>query len=153
MAKSKVNKQRKQIKRTTRHFQLRVDHPKDIHVRDVLDYARSQRREVTLIRDAVTLFWALENGNIEAIFEFFPQYKAQFAPNTAQALEQFMQILERQQSAQAQTSQPAVGPKQIAAPTFAMPVFEDDDAPTVLVSTTASTDSSLNFVTALRSMQ
>ncbi len=96
MAKKKSTKQRKQIKRTTRHFQLRVDHPKDAHVRDVLDYAKSQRREVTLIRDAVTLFYALENGNIEALFEAFPQYKTQFAPDTAGAIEQFMDILRTQ---------------------------------------------------------
>ena len=27
---------------------------------------------------------------MQELFEFFPQYKAQFAPNTAEALEQFM---------------------------------------------------------------
>ncbi|MBA3871834.1 MAG: hypothetical protein H0X30_22025 [Anaerolineae bacterium] len=97
MSKKKSTKQRKQIKRTTRHFQLRVDHPQDAHVQEVLDYAKSQRREVTMIRDAVTLFYALENGNLEALFEKFPQYKTQFAPSTAEALEQFMEILRQQQ--------------------------------------------------------
>lgn len=77
MAKSRKQKNRKQVKRQTRHFQLRLEHPQDSHVREILDYAKSQRREVTIIREAVTLFWALENGNLEALFERFPQYRAQ----------------------------------------------------------------------------
>jgi hypothetical protein len=46
MAKKKSTKQRKEIKRTTRHFQLRTEHPHDQHVREILDYGKSQRREV-----------------------------------------------------------------------------------------------------------
>lgn len=85
MARSKRSKTkpRKSVKRTTRHFQLRVDNPQDQHVGQVLDYAKSQRREVTMIRDAITLFWALEQGDLNALFEKFPQYKAQFTPPTS----------------------------------------------------------------------
>lgn len=105
MAKRKQSrKQRKQVKRTTRHFQLRVDHPQDAHVREILDYARSQRREVTLIRDAVALFWALENNDLEPLFEKFPQYRAKFSGDggqggggvTNEALQAFMDILRAQ---------------------------------------------------------
>src|SRR5215207_8295262 len=95
MAKRKQSKNRKQVKRQTRHFQLRLEHPQDAHVREVLDYARSQRREVTMIRDAVTLFYALESGNLEALFEKFPQYKAQFTPGgSGGAGEQIQALLE-----------------------------------------------------------
>ena len=83
MAKKKSTKNRKQIKRTTRHFQLRTEHPQDQHVKEVLDYAKSQRREVTLIRDAIALYWALENGNLEALFEKFPAFRASFTPSTS----------------------------------------------------------------------
>lgn len=79
MAKRKTSKNRKPIPRQTRKFQLRLEHKQDSHVREILDFAKSQRREVTLIRDAVSLFWALENGNLDALFEQFPQYKAQLA--------------------------------------------------------------------------
>lgn len=151
--KKKSQTKRKPVPRHTRKYQFRNDHPVDQHVEDILNFWKQGKQEITNLRKAVALYYALEQGDLPQLFEFFPQYKAQFSPDTAQALEQFMQILERQQLAQAQTPQPAAGPKQIAAPTFAMPVFEDDDAPTVLVSTTTSTDSSLNFVTALRSMQ
>ena len=95
-AKNKILPKR-YIPRQTRKFQLRVDHPKDAHVLEVLNFARSQRREVTVIRESIALYWALENGNLEALFEVFPQYKTQFAPSTAEALEQFMEILRQQQ--------------------------------------------------------
>jgi hypothetical protein len=97
MLKQKQTKPQKYAPRQTRKFQLRLDHEQDQHVQDILDYAKSKRKEVTLIRNGVALYWALENGNINALFEAFPQYKAQFAPSTAEALEQFMQILKQQQ--------------------------------------------------------
>ena len=97
MAKKKQTKLRKYAPRQTRKFQLRLDHADDAHVLEILNFARSQRREVTLIRESIALYWALENGNLEALFDMFPQYKTQFAPSTAEALEQFMQILKQQQ--------------------------------------------------------
>ena len=97
MAKKKQTKPRKYAPRQTRKFQLRLDHSEDAHVREVLDFCKGQRREVTVIRNAITLYWALEQGNLESLFEAFPQYRAQFAPGTAEALEQFMQILKQQQ--------------------------------------------------------
>ena len=151
MAKKKQTKPRKYAPRQTRKFQLRLDHAEDAHVRDVLDFCKGERREVTMIRKGVSLYWALEQGNLDVLFEMFPQYKAQFAPNTAETLEQFMGILRRQQVVQA--PERAAGPKQIAAPNFAIPIFEEDDEPTVLIRTSTSTDSSMNFVTALKNMQ
>ena len=164
MAKKKSNKQRKQIKRQTRHFQLRVEHPQDRHVAEILDYARTQRREVTLIREAVTLYWALENGNLEALFEKFPVFKANFASPTTTStvdgggqLDEIKSMLEmiaaQQQSNNGYFLQSTPGPKQLPAPSFAMPVFEEDDEPTVLIRASTSNDSALNFVTALRNMQ
>lgn len=66
---------RKPVRRITKHFQLRLEHPQDAHVKEVLDYAKSQRREVTVIRDAVELFYALEQGDLDALYAKFPQYK------------------------------------------------------------------------------
>jgi Flp pilus assembly protein TadB len=59
MAKRKTSKNRKQVKRQTRHFQLRAEHPIDQHVKEILDFKRSKRSEVTAIRDGVRLLWAL----------------------------------------------------------------------------------------------
>ena len=77
MTKRKQSKNRKQIKRQTRHFQLRVEHPIDSHVGEILDFAKSQRREVTVIRDSVRLFWALENNDLSVLFDMFPHLKPQ----------------------------------------------------------------------------
>jgi len=148
-AKKKNPTKRKPVPRHTRKYQFRNDHPMDQHVEDILNFWKTGKKEITNLRKAVALYYALEQGDLPELFEVFPQYKAQFAPTTAAALEQFMQILQRQQVVQEQTT----GPKQIAAPTFAMPIFEDDDEPTVLVRTNTGTDSSLNFVTALRNIQ
>ncbi len=160
MAKSKVNKQRKQIKRTTRHFQLRVEHPKDKHVAEVLDYARTQRREVTVIREAITLYWALENNDLSVLFEMFPHLKPQVAHGAGgiDEIKAMLEMIARQQKASTEYVMPSpvpgtANPKLLAAPHFAVPLFEEDDEPTVLIRASTSTDSSLNFVTALRSMQ
>jgi len=150
-AKKKPVAKRKSVPRHTRKYQFRNDHPMDQHVEDILNFWKKGKQEITNLRKAVALYYALEQGDLPQLFEFFPQYKAQFAPNTAEALEQFMQILQRQQLAPA--PEPTAGPKQIAAPNFAMPIFEEDDEPTVLIRASTSTDSSLNFVTALRNMQ
>ncbi|MBA3869142.1 MAG: hypothetical protein H0X30_08310 [Anaerolineae bacterium] len=151
MPKQKKQSKRKPVPRQTRKFQLRVDHPKDAHVLEILNFARSQRREVTIIRESIALYWALENGNLEALFDVFPQYKAQFAPSTAEALRQFMEILRQQQVVQPKQESQSTGqgdPKQIAAPSFAMPVFEDDDQPTLIFNKVTETKngSSLNFI-------
>ncbi len=98
MAKKKTKSTPKRyVPRQTRKFQLRHNHPIDSHVTEILDYSRSQRREVTVIRDGVRLLWALENNDMGVLFELFPHLKTQFTPGTAEALEQFMQILKQQQ--------------------------------------------------------
>ena len=155
-AKKKPAAKRKSVPRHTRKYQFRNDHPMDQHVEDILNFWKKGKQEITNLRKAVALYYALEQGDLPQLFEFFPQYKAQFAPNTADALEQFMQILQRQQIAQPAQEPLPVGqgnPKQIAAPNFAMPIFEEDDEPTVLIRASTNTDSSMNFVTALKNMQ
>ena len=122
MAKKKPTKLRKYAPRQTRKFQLRLDHAEDAHVLEVLNFARSQRREVTVIRESIALYWALENGNLEALFDVFPQYKAQFAPSTAEALEQFMQILKQQKPIATGGGQPINYEPPIPLP--ALPVVE-----------------------------
>ena len=154
MAKKKQLNPRKYAPRQTRKFQLRLDHEQDRYVQEVLDFAKTERREVTVIRDSVTLYWALEQGNLDALFQMFPQYKAQFAPSATEAMEQFMQILQRQQVVQAPT--PVAGPKQIAAPSFDMPSLEDDDQPTLILNkaTTGTNGGGIStFINAARSLE
>lgn len=88
---------RKPVPRHARKYLFRNDHPIDQHVEQILDFWKSEKQEITNLRKSVALYYALENGELSALFEIFPQYKAQFAPGTAEALEQFMQILQQQQ--------------------------------------------------------
>lgn len=72
MAKQSKTRKRKSIPRQTRRFQLRLDHEQDSHVKEILDYARSEKREVTIIRDGVQLEHALEQGDIALLLQRFP---------------------------------------------------------------------------------
>jgi hypothetical protein len=156
MAAKKSPAKRKPVPRHTRKYQFRNEHPIDQHIESILNYWKRGKQEITNLRKAVALYYALEQGDLQELFEVFPQYKAQFAPSTVEALEQFMDILRHQQVIQPKQEPQQIGqggPKQIAAPNFAMPVFEEDDEPTVLVRTSNSTESSMNFVNALKNMQ
>jgi hypothetical protein len=112
MAKKRETDQtaRRYVPRQTRKFQLRRDHPADAHVAEILDFARTERREVTVIREGVALWWALENGNLEYLFEKFPQYRAQFQPDTDDLIEQFRQMLQQQANLRGQRPPAAPNP-------------------------------------------
>ena len=155
-AQKKSLAKRKPVPRHTRKYQFRNEHPTDQHVENILSYWKSGKQEITNLRKAVILYYALEQGDLPQLFEMFPQYKAQFAPSTAEALEEFMEILRRQQVVQPKQESQAIGqggPKQLVAPSLAMPIFEEDDEPTVLIRASTGTDSSMNFVSAMRGMQ
>ncbi|MEP6988019.1 MAG: hypothetical protein ABI970_20625 [Chloroflexota bacterium] len=96
-AKQKSKAKRKPIPRHARKYLFRNDHPVDQHVEDILNFWKTQKQEITNLRKAVALYYALEQGDLSSLFEVFPQYKTQFAPSTAEALEQFMEILRQQQ--------------------------------------------------------
>lgn len=95
--KTKTPTKRKVVKRHTRNYQFRDEHLIDQHIESILDFWKHERREITNLRKAVALYYALEQGDLSVLFDSFPQYKTQFAPGTAEALEQFMQILKQQQ--------------------------------------------------------
>lgn len=87
-AKKKSHTKRKPVPRHTRKYQFRNDHPVDQHAEDILDYWKSGKKEITNLRKAVALYYALEQGDLQELFEAFPQYKAQFAPpRTASAID------------------------------------------------------------------
>src|ERR1044071_1422003 len=121
--------QKRYTPRQTRKFQLRRDHPVDAHVSEILDYSRSQRREVTVIRDGVRLLWALENNDLSVLFEIFPHLKSQFVPDGLSLIEQIQalflnsQVLRTEPQPQLQQS---VGLKTLSTAAFDLPTFDDD---------------------------
>ncbi|MEZ4672534.1 MAG: hypothetical protein R3E39_31925 [Anaerolineae bacterium] len=155
--KQKKPANRRYVPRQTRKFQLRLEHPVDRHVGDILDFSRSQRREVTLIRDGVRLLWALENNDLSVLFELFPHLKDQFVPGGLDLLEH-VQALFLKSREFAMPSAPvgqgtlhAGGPKPLNAPALAMPTFDDED--TIIISKSASSNATLNFLNNMKSLQ
>jgi hypothetical protein len=140
---AKQPKARNFVPRQTRKFQLRLNHPTDAHVGQILDYAKAQRGEVTMIRDGVRLLWALKNNDLSVLFELFPHLERQFKPDAEVLIEQFRQMLMQQQVA-APAPQPALvaksdsaaeqgGKKSLAAVKIALPLLDDDDDGDTLV--------------------
>lgn len=118
------------VPRQTRKFQLRHNNPIDVHVGEILDFSRSQRREVTVIRDGVRLLWALQNNDLSVLFEMFPHLKSQFVPDGLSLMEQIQTLFLNSQvlrnEPQPQLT-PSIGLKSMNTPKFELPTFEDDD--------------------------
>ena len=148
--------QKRYTPRQTRKFQLRRDNPVDVHVSEILDYSRSKRREVTVIRDGVRLLWALENNDLSVLFEMFPHLKDQFIPGGLNLIEQIQSMLMQVSAlpAEAPVNQ-ALGSKLMKAPTFALPIFEDneDDLPTIITHKDTQNNAANNFLKGLMSLQ
>jgi len=143
--------------RQTRKFQLRRDHPVDAHVSEILDYSRSKRREVTVIRDGVRLLWALENNDMTVLFEMFPHLKDQFIPGGLNLIEQIRGML-----LQAPPMPPepervgqAAGLKALKSPSFTLPVFEDEDEdlPTLVSNNITNASITANLLNTMSNMQ
>ena len=159
MAKKKTSPQtpsKRYTPRQTRKFQLRRDHPIDVHVSEILDYSRSQRREVTVIRNGVRLLWALENNDLSVLFEMFPHLKDQFIPGGVNLIEQIQSMLTQLHplSPEPERVGQAVGLKALNAPTFALPLFEDADEelPTLVIGKNTNALGVANFLGGIKSL-
>lgn len=157
---TKSNRKRKRVSipRRTRKFQLRLNSPQDMHVAQILDFARSERREVTMIRDAVQLQHSLERGDLSILLERFPWIVEALKPQTPSGaggmdeLKGMLEIVIANQkptlNAQPAASQPqSAGLKAAGSPAFAMPVFDDDDElPTLKLTKNVSFSGVTNFL-------
>jgi len=150
--------QKRYTARQTRKFQLRRDHPVDAHVSEILDFSRSKRREVTVIRDGVRLLWALENNDLSVLFEMFPHLKDQFLPGGVNLIEQIRSMLLETHPMPLEPERvgQAVGLKAMTTPAsaFALPVFDDDDEdlPTI-ITTKGTNDAGANFLGGLMGLR
>jgi hypothetical protein len=153
----KKKRDRRYIPRETRKFQLRLDDPTDIHVREVLHYAKAQRRQLTMIRNGIRLMWALENDDLSILFELFPNLKGRFLGNADDLLEQFRQMLLQHQPATPEiygiAGVPAGNPKPLPAPKVAMPTFDDEDTIIIRRDTSAGVSAAANFLDAAFGIQ
>lgn len=168
VANTKRNRKRKRayIPRRTRKFQLRNNHSQDIHVAEILDYARSKRQEVTLIRNAVQLEYSLGQGDLSILLERFPWVKEALstpAPPPPDNTDLLNEILANQRELLARgigdmlpvspivaTGKPLGGLKPLS-----LPIFEEDENefPTLNIVKSNDTSSASNLVRSLRQIQ
>lgn len=159
---TKGNRKRKRVyqPRRTRKFQLRDNNPQDMHVREILDYAKSQRREVTMIRNAVQLQHSLEQGDISVLVERFPWIVEALKPTAPSGggelleIKSMLEMVMSQQKANggytlASTQQPSTGKLIGGGVSLALPRFDDDDLPTVAIAKNKDTNAAKNFVAAM----
>jgi hypothetical protein len=149
----KPKARRRYIPRQTRKFQLRLDHPIDSHVSQILDYSKTRKCEVTTIRDGVRLLWALQNDDLSVLFELFPNLKSRFLPQGGDLIEQFRQMLLQHQPVPAPVQLP--GPKALAAPKLPLPLFDndEDEQDTIVIKRSENTNASQNFLNAMLGLQ
>jgi hypothetical protein len=110
----------------------------------------------------VELFYALEQGDLDALYAKFPQYKTAVGSNgsgggqvdeerLAERIAEKLALLGGSQY-KMQSTAPTTG-KQLGGFKALAPPADDDDLPTIAISKSKNESSALNFVTALKSMQ
>lgn len=145
--------QRKMVPRKTHKFQLRQDHAEDIHIQEIVEYWKTQKKGVTNIRKAIALFYALEQGDDSLLSEMFPHRAGQAqpmfpdAPTIVEALNRLTSTMERIQvpvMVEREPEKPKLAGlkamRQLQAPSY------DDDAPMLTTSKNTSVNASQNLV-------
>jgi hypothetical protein len=150
-------RERRYIPRETRRFQLRLDDPTDMHVREILHYAKSKRRQLTMIRNGIRLMWALENDDLAVLFELFPSLKGRFLGKADDLIEQFRQMLLQNQPTTPEiygiAGVPTGNPKPLPAPKLAMPTLDDEDTIVIRRDTSSGVSATANFLDAAFGIQ
>jgi len=142
-------------------------------IMETIEVLKAERKFAATMRNALRLIIDLSSGNIEVLLELFPWVvervgAAQPAPiahdNTdiLREIQRLQEMINERSipdtsndypQMQKAAPKPTTG-KQLAAPSFAMPVFDDDDdTPTVIVNRSTDMSSAANFLTALQHMQ
>lgn len=165
---TKRNHKRKRtyIPRRTRKFQLRTTHAEDMHVAEILDYARSERREVTMIRAAIQLQHSLEQGDPSILFERFPwiieAVKAMVGGGGGELSEiksmlEMVMAQQKSNNGYQMTSQPATTGRPLTSKQLTAPSFADDEDDVLPIATKANanagSDACANFLRGLQMIQ
>ena len=127
-------------------FWLYHDRDEDSRLMEFIQYCKATRQFARVVRDGIRLIWSLREGNNNVLFELFPHLERQFKPDAEELIEQFRQMLSQQLVA-APVAQPVSvpmalpdnaaeqgGQKSLAAVKIALPLLDDDDGDTILIS-------------------
>ena len=147
-------------------FWLDVRKDDELLLTSVINELKAAKGFVSTIRQGLMLVYQLQHRDTTLLFELFPWLTQQttlsesargghseLAKEIVAQIVLMSDMTEYLKQAAAVPTQPTTG-KLLCDKAPAPPVFHDDpDEPSVLIRASTSTDSSMNFVTALRSMQ
>lgn len=156
-------------------FWLYVNKARDLEAFEIIEWFKSKGLFRSSAISGLRVLWAYYNNKPDMIIEELPNLREMLqitpppAPDGGGQLDEIKGLLEviaAQQKANngytmaSQPPLPGLQPmtpttgKQIASPTFALPVFEDDDdeIPTLKLATSTRNDASKNFLNGLRGL-
>jgi hypothetical protein len=149
-------------------FWLNLYNDIEYEIAESLEYAKRRREYTGIIRDGIRLILSLRQGRVDVLLELFPWLESEIvkSPTVAAlssqngALQQQLERLEQlilQQGAvpvdmPAYSNNPS-GPKALDVPRFDLPTLEDDDDDTIALNKDTSTNSAMNFVNSMLSLQ
>lgn len=152
-------------------FWLDMVKPEEESIADIIEKLKSAKRYTAAIRDGLRLVWDLSQGKTDVLLELFPFVKTALAgdggSNDGVSKEDIARlealILETKDSSgvmsvtpHASGLKPMGGVKQLQAPQFAAPVFDEDDEDLVLPVGKASGDGQdaiKNFLSSMAALQ
>lgn len=162
--------------RVVHHFWLNIWKPLEGELDNQVAQLKKQRQFAETVRDGLRLILDLRAGSLSVLFELFPHLQERLtaqpapvsqppAPDTSELAKEIatqlilrggkdtLQMMQGGQQPDSNRTGQLTG-KQLAAPSFAMPTFDDDDdTPTVIVNRSTDMSSAANFLTALQHMQ
>ena len=163
-----MGKARKTLGRV-RRFRLRFTFWLDMHKPDeqelseTIEALKTKKLFAKTIRDGIKLVCSLMDGRLDILFDMYPWVREEFekrsAQRTTQALEEQLARLEYLMGQgitlpiDMKAQHNSGGPRPLAAPSFSLPRFEDDDEATIILTKSTSNNAALNFINTMKGLQ
>lgn len=150
-------------------FWLDMNKPEEHALAETIAELKENKTFSKVVREGIRLMVDLWQGNLVALLTLFPWVEEAFferfqkqQPELDHALREQLARLEYLMgqgirptinTGTIQTSSPLAGPKPLAAPSFALPRFDDDDGDTLIITKNHDTGSATNFVNMMKDLQ
>ncbi len=136
-------------------FWLYRDREDDSRLIEFIEYCKSTRQFARVVRDGIRLVWSLREGNTSILFELFPHLERQFKPDAEDLIAQFRDMLlqHRVENTPAQPMLPGLAnidpptkPSKLSAHKIDLPLLDDDDSDTIVMTKAAPTMNGGNLI-------
>lgn len=124
---------------------------------DYIAELKAMRTFVTTVRDGLRLIRDLRSGEINVLLELFPMVAAKLQKPAPQAsnddIKREIAALQELLLSQNSNAPLVAAPRALNAPSsFALPALDDDDGDTLVLNKDTSTDSAMNFLNSMMSL-